>query len=427
MRPETDNRRGMILIAAVPMAAILVGCIWQLNALQAAVLYRESLQDAADATAWESAVLHARGMNAVAALNVVMALLSAVTGLYRAIELLAVITLAGDPLLSAASHADRALSGRIGEALEIASEQQRAVATGTPLLAAIRSAADNGTAYGTRAAASTSLPFSYALLPVAADRELEVDAQKPWLLAPDPQPRAGARLGAEASLPIERGQPDALCARAGAWATQELRPLAERALRDRALARRTRQLASQLDAALDEPLAQLLCGRPEPAAALCSDPAACSQQLQGYAADPHLPARVWSRAENGNVMLQTWSSAHSKGPRDKQLHERALGLLSRRPLALEADRDAFAQAEYYYACPAERQAWAQCQSHALWSLNWRARLRRLWRPDARAPSRIARAFDTSLPALERGLRELGVSDDPRQHLRAFWAAPQVIH
>ncbi|HKU41499.1 MAG TPA: hypothetical protein VJR89_25255 [Polyangiales bacterium] len=386
----------MILVVAIPMAAVLVGCVWQIAGLSEALLYRESVEDAADSTAFHSAVLHARGMNAIASLNVVMGLLSAVTGLVRAVQVLGV--LGADPaLVEAADRRDAALHSRIEAALDVAAEAQAGIAAATPLMAAGSSAA----ASSSRSAAQRALAFSYAALPAAVDRALTVDGARPWLLVPSSDPRAPARLGPDSSLPVSRDVPDPVCSQAQAWSAAALQPLAPELVRDPALAARVRALSSQFRSALDAPLAGLLCGQPEPA--------------QPAAARPQRPARVWPRAENGNVMLQIWASARAGAP----LRQHGLELLARGTVRLEADRDAFAQAEYYFACPRGLRRWPECGEQALWSLGWRARPRRLWRPDAAAPALVGRAFERGLPALERALGHYGVQLDARARLAAL--------
>lgn len=68
-----DDRRGAILMAAVFMAVFLVGCLWYLVGIGDAAIYREKMTDGSDAVAFASAVYHARGMNLIAVLNLIMA------------------------------------------------------------------------------------------------------------------------------------------------------------------------------------------------------------------------------------------------------------------------------------------------------------------------------------------------------------------
>src|SRR5262245_14650498 len=73
-----SDQRGAILVIAVFMAAFMVGCLWYIIGIGDAALYRQKMQDGADAAAYVSAVYHARGMNILAVMNLVMAAILAV-------------------------------------------------------------------------------------------------------------------------------------------------------------------------------------------------------------------------------------------------------------------------------------------------------------------------------------------------------------
>ncbi len=66
------------MIMAVFMAMIAIGALYYLVGLGDAILAQERMQDAADATAFSSAVIHARGMNLLALINIIMASLLAI-------------------------------------------------------------------------------------------------------------------------------------------------------------------------------------------------------------------------------------------------------------------------------------------------------------------------------------------------------------
>lgn len=68
-----NDRRGAVLLIAVFMSAFLVGCLWYVIGIGDAAIYRQYMQDGADAVAFGSAVYHARGMNIIALINLVMA------------------------------------------------------------------------------------------------------------------------------------------------------------------------------------------------------------------------------------------------------------------------------------------------------------------------------------------------------------------
>jgi hypothetical protein len=85
------DQRGAIMVMGVFMATLMVAFVYYVEGLGAAISYRERMQDAADAGAYSSAAVHARGMNLLSMINLSMAGVLAVgTGL-RATE-----TWAGD-------------------------------------------------------------------------------------------------------------------------------------------------------------------------------------------------------------------------------------------------------------------------------------------------------------------------------------------
>ncbi len=85
------DQRGAIMVMGVFMAVILVGMIYYLSGIGETIVYRERMQDAADAGAFGAAVIHARGMNIIALLNIIMA---AVLGVLVALKVLEDLALA---------------------------------------------------------------------------------------------------------------------------------------------------------------------------------------------------------------------------------------------------------------------------------------------------------------------------------------------
>src|SRR5688500_3764377 len=71
--PRLGDERGAVLVLGIFMAACMVGMLWYLAGLGMTVLYRERLQETADAVGFSAAVLHARGMNLLVLINLIMA------------------------------------------------------------------------------------------------------------------------------------------------------------------------------------------------------------------------------------------------------------------------------------------------------------------------------------------------------------------
>jgi hypothetical protein len=87
--------RGVILIVAAFFCMCLIGACWYILGVSNAVNYRETLQNAADSSAFGGAVYDARGMNVLAMLNLVMA---AVLAILVAAKLIQVIYMAVNAL-----------------------------------------------------------------------------------------------------------------------------------------------------------------------------------------------------------------------------------------------------------------------------------------------------------------------------------------
>ncbi len=72
-----DNS-GAVMVVGVFMAVLVTGFLYSIIGIGNTIIYRERMQDAADALAFSGAVIHARGMNLIALINIVMAMLMTV-------------------------------------------------------------------------------------------------------------------------------------------------------------------------------------------------------------------------------------------------------------------------------------------------------------------------------------------------------------
>lgn len=83
---EARDERGAVLVLGVFMCACMVGALWYLAGIGDALIYRERLQEGTDAVAFSAAALHARGMNLIVLLNLVMACILAVRVTLKAVQ-----------------------------------------------------------------------------------------------------------------------------------------------------------------------------------------------------------------------------------------------------------------------------------------------------------------------------------------------------
>lgn len=67
-----EDRRGAVMIMGLGMSCFLIGSLWFLIGIGDAIVFRDTMQEAADHSAFTSAALHAKGMNFVSACNILM-------------------------------------------------------------------------------------------------------------------------------------------------------------------------------------------------------------------------------------------------------------------------------------------------------------------------------------------------------------------
>lgn len=70
------DQRGATMVMGVFIAVLLVGMIYYVWGIGDAIMHRERMQDASDTAAFSAAVIHARGMNMLALINILMAALA---------------------------------------------------------------------------------------------------------------------------------------------------------------------------------------------------------------------------------------------------------------------------------------------------------------------------------------------------------------
>src|SRR4051812_40836726 len=73
-----EDQQGAIMVLGIFMCSCIVGVLWYVAGLGDAIVYRERMQEAADAVAFSGAVLHARGMNLIVLINLLMAVVLAI-------------------------------------------------------------------------------------------------------------------------------------------------------------------------------------------------------------------------------------------------------------------------------------------------------------------------------------------------------------
>lgn len=78
LRSLRDDEGGAVMLIGLLMACFLIGSLWFLIGIGDAIVFRDTMQEAADHTAFTSAALHAKGMNFISACNIVLLALVAI-------------------------------------------------------------------------------------------------------------------------------------------------------------------------------------------------------------------------------------------------------------------------------------------------------------------------------------------------------------
>lgn len=107
------------MVIGVFMAMLVTGFLYYIVGVGNTIIFRERMQDAADAVAFSGAVMHARGMNLVALINIVLAILTAIWMAMKIVQyaIYAAIIVCGlgacIPLVPALEAADRFVDSAI--------------------------------------------------------------------------------------------------------------------------------------------------------------------------------------------------------------------------------------------------------------------------------------------------------------------------
>jgi len=86
------DERGVIMVAGVFFTLLLIGCTWFIFGVGNAIAYRENLQNASDAAAFAAAVSDAQGMNLLAMINIIMALVALMLFVAKVVEVVKVFS-----------------------------------------------------------------------------------------------------------------------------------------------------------------------------------------------------------------------------------------------------------------------------------------------------------------------------------------------
>jgi hypothetical protein len=458
------DERGAILVPAIAMGALLVGALYYVASVGDAIVFRTQLQDAADTTAFTGAVWHARGMNMIVVLNVIMSIALGVFALIRIVEVIVLILALIPPLFPVFSQVFRTLVTNVerpvftgvNTALEVTSALQSGVSSLVPWVGF-------GAAKGTPTAADTIWPISMSMLPPiptppALQRKMPGNFGKNRL----PEKGPGA-------LPVQQDELGTLCSKAFmiipkqlvAWIDgmnipfvgDQLKETSDAILND--VARKVLgagdgifcQPAAGMIGKLLEMLSEKVCGfadaRTDSAEQANQDEAdriarengqeppsrdndrgsrnrnrggssggSCLGplgSLLGELTDKNMfkvsSAAIWAPAANGSPTTHIWSYAQAT-PRMWPTDQKGVAMAANGKASPNIGEipGSSALGEFYFDCAA---GWEHaCEWDAMWAPGWTARLRR-YRPPARELADVGlNTIDVTLDEFERGLGEI---------------------
>jgi hypothetical protein len=181
----TDDR-GAVMVIGVFMAMLVTGFLYYIIGIGNTIIYRERMQDAADVVAFGAAVTYAKGMNLVALINQIMALLVAIWMVFRIVQTIlmtarifcSIAFFICGGAVPAIEAADRFVDAAFNlytntimqPGLTLGNRAQQAIRTAWPAFAYARalSGASPGATYRPPVAQSLLLPLAPRALPIKA-------------------------------------------------------------------------------------------------------------------------------------------------------------------------------------------------------------------------------------------------------------------
>jgi hypothetical protein len=425
------NERGAILLGAVFMATFLVGCLWYVMGVGDAIIYREKMQDGADSVAYAAAVYHARGMNVIAMLNLIMAAVLAVLVWLKLVQLLlwaliAILTglcyftgwaCAGASL---ASQAERLVSNAIDtvepivdKTLKALSKLQTWIAKSTPFIASGRSviAAQHykpTVEFGMSVSSSMVAANGTLGLPVEED-DFSNLCGKAGEIAAMISPLGGVAAFGIPGTDLIAGMvggltssfPGYFCGGGNSSGFEgSARDMFEK------ICKKQKEEADAADEDNDFDVDK------------CIDESMKELEQNGsggstMSGDGKTSKKVADGAQNGDSSFQVWSFVNGKDWYKES--EKGVEIASwggdraSNGVLEELAKIGFAQAEFYYdQTDPEALSWSDYEEDALWNMRWRARLRRVRLPGGgMLGGLLGGGLPDWIPGLPSGVAEAG--------------------
>lgn len=344
---------GAILVIGVFIAPFLVSAIYYLVSCSNVIMQREGLQQAADAAVLAPSVVSARGMNAIAVMNVLMMCIMSIVIPVRAL-LPAYQTVASFPCFESCSCAIVADAKRANAQLKQKSQNMERRAK--DLLTALSDAQD---------ALAQQVPQAGKQAAAASARRTPTFLEG---ASPDVYSSSLGQEGCRKGLPVEDDTFKTVCKRTKPYVFEiAVRIAGPETLDTLSGACKSGPFALALASGdLSNPTSGRVCKE--------ASNAPCSGN------GPH-PKKVVKDGRNGSDHMQWWVSLQG---RDFDAVRSGVEVGTDHKKGKEPDRQldiGFAQSEIYFDC---RGSWtsSQCNQEegAMWNTKWTARLRRVHKP-----------------------------------------------
>jgi len=402
------DQRGAVMVVGVFMAAFLVGSLWYIIGIGDAILYRERMQDGADAVAFAGAVYHARGMNIIAMINIIMAAILAILVAFKLVQLINSIALAvscalcatgfgsavGCPIctftgnmVSPINKAVNIAEKLVNATLPVLSKTQVGVAIAMPWVAQAKSVSIAATQYSEPVQGGGFI--STSLVPYVPKERLGLPVQEDtykFLCK-----KAGTYVGELVFSPfgsfgswiagvvgsIVGTFPGYFCNESGGWGSGEITQSVSQAMLDK-LAKEACEKKKQQQG--DPPGFDMDGCIEDVTGDIEEDLQKQQGGSSGISGNNKTPKKVFWAAKNGNGYFQLWSVVVGNDEWPKKA-EKGVKIAAWNKNMTMPDmpwgKVAFSQAEFYYDDAGE---WDDLKEDAMWNMYWRARLRRVRSP-----------------------------------------------
>jgi hypothetical protein len=420
MKRLAGDQRGAIMLMGLAAAFVLIGALWFLMGIADTLVWRDKMQEAVDSAAFSSATVHARGMNFIAAMNLIMLavvtihvaigliadLLTIVGGICLIPPALAICGPSAPTILQGAKkvrNAQEKYDAFMWPTLTVLNAAQTATAVGAPHLGSL-AGVETGKSYSvdTLALGASSFPLGFPSPPA-----------KEGSANPD-FPEKNIRLG----LPVAFEPMNQMCKRPLSWIIDWAKtkmldaPVVQQvldALPIKGFVKKAiDEVVGSMNRYIGDGLAYLECddgksktkiggflGKVKDAVQAIVPFGAPSDARWGKGGGK----AMWGSASNGSQWMQVWAWTNGASKVDDE--ERKVGVARNKfgDIGTTSVRGHYvAQSEFYYDCGGPH-AWdsLQCNgsgnldSHfAVYNMKWKARLRRF-----RAPSFQQFVFETA--------------------------------